>query len=64
MNVKYLVLMFLIFAVEAIPAEALNWGPDEGKMDWSDAMGRCQSKGMRLPTSDELIAAHAKATNK
>jgi len=37
--------------------EAGAWGPFEGLMTWTTAVNLCKSKGMRLPTKDELIEA-------
>lgn len=35
-----------------------QWGPFEAEMNWSNAAARCEKKGMRLPTIEELKAAH------
>ena len=32
----------------------VNWGNFEGLMKWEDAVDLCESKGMRLPTPEEL----------
>ncbi len=64
MNAFQLLLLGLFLGCGSVMAQPLTWGRDEGKMDWNDAMGLCQSKGMRLPTSDELVNAHATGANK
>ena len=35
-----------------------KWSADQGDMNWEDAKKKCVSIGMRLPTRDELVAAH------
>lgn len=37
-----------------IPVGNINWGNFEGLMKWEDAVDLCESKGMRLPTPEEL----------
>ena len=40
-----------------------RWSDYQGRMNWKDAIKKCASIGMRLPTRKELMTAHrAKAT--
>jgi len=41
----------------------LAWGMYEGEMNLGDAMARCKSKSMRLPTRAELLAAQKDGAN-
>lgn len=35
-----------------------NWSEYQGRMNWGDALEKCDSLGMRLPTREELKDAH------
>lgn len=50
--------VFLMGSVVFAKKSGLRWGPDEGAtFRYRDAVKRCKSKGMRLPTVRELKAA-------
>ncbi|HMV79160.1 MAG TPA: hypothetical protein PL048_05570 [Leptospiraceae bacterium] len=40
------------------------WSEDQGRMNWEDAKKKCESIGMRLPTTDELKEAYAAGITK
>lgn len=49
---------YIITKVQFLNPSSVKWSVDLGKMSWDDAMKKCASIGMRLPSLDELIATY------
>lgn len=56
---KNLMSIILAFFVIAGCSGSNKWSAFQGKMKWEDAMKKCESLGMRLPTIEDLKTAYA-----
>jgi hypothetical protein len=68
-KMKYLIVINLIFSYSVscksnppqktvqINQQKSNWSDYQGTMHWEEASAICKSRGMRLPTRQELVTA-------
>lgn len=54
------VLLFSILLSFCLFGESpsLNWGKEQGSLDWKSAIEKCKVAGMRLPTKKELLSLY------
>lgn len=58
--IRKLILCFLVLLSYSILGEIspLNWGKEQGSLNWKDAHEKCKLSGMRLPTKKELLSLY------
>ena len=54
---RILIVIFFSYSLFA-ESTSLEWGKEEGSLDWKSAIEKCKSNGMRLPNKKELLSIY------
>ena len=59
--ITFNILFILLFFFSSIQSETLSleWGKEEGSLDWKSAIEKCKASGMRMPTKKELLSLYS-----
>ena len=59
--ITFNILFILLFFFSSIQSESLSlqWGKEEGSLDWKSAIEKCKASGMRMPTKKELLSLYS-----
>lgn len=58
--ITFNILFILLYYFSSIQSETLSlqWGKEEGSLDWKSAIEKCKASGMRMPTKKELLSLY------
>ncbi|MDD1444244.1 DUF1566 domain-containing protein, partial [Dolichospermum sp. ST_sed3] len=58
--VGLIIFIVFLFCLSSIQSETLSlqWGKEEGSLDWKSAIEKCKASGMRMPTKKELLSLY------
>ena len=58
--IPFNILFILLYFLGSIQSETLSleWGKEEGSLDWKSAIEKCKANGMRMPTKKELLSLY------